>query len=1369
MGCKANNLSAEELRNYVKNRKNIYDTEHEQDKDKTLSFLTHTTENIGLVETEVPDKSLYGTIKDGIVLMGGRVTDAVNRKFIRSKGKKEAERINSLPDNILKSEVGTFIHNLAQRIIELNTKGVGSWNDIVNDAKNSKFGFKEEQVRNLEKGIKEILKQIKVQQDSINTANGTKEEATIISEQIVIDPTKDLGGSIDILALYSDNTASIFDFKAMSPRATFKKGKGKNAKIISEEWIPWYKEESFRIQQSEYRRILEDVYGVKKVRQTRIVPIHVEYQRKKATELNDIEDVAAQGLYTGKVLKLAIGEKQGEFLKQLPVGFESTGFAGLDKLIRQNYNIIEKAQERQGRKGLKKGEWEELQQKINRLKKANKELILKADFNEYYSSINTLMTTFAERELEPEYKDGKLNPKYLTKEELHQLQNEFIVYDSIVKNLNPYIRHLKKTDQDKYFKLQELLVANRFSIESTLASINDMIEGRALELIDDKYKDEYGNLLATKPESLLGVIFNRTSEFAHPIFKKFKELIDKSIYKKRQSLNVIHDEIAEKQQALFAWAKQNGMSKQQAFNLLVNKETGNMHSHLKKEFWEKHNTLFETNNVKGIKALYEFRNEAAWESEYESRLEQQKDKLKYNYHNLEDYIEGGDVIRTAKQNKRDYERDLKKWEKENNLHKHEEAWLNERNRYYLKFKDDVEKENYSDEYKYIVQNKPLKDFYDMFTKYTTDFRNILGLTYSKMPNNFIPNIRRNVVERLNDSSEGNIFGRFQFGNSINEMIESLQVREEDVYIGARDLNTGELEKNIPVLFTNPFRDSDGNINNREKSYDLGRVLYLFANMTYNHKYMSEIEADVIGLKHILANSPELNVGPTGKARKTSLGEKAVNFLGATSDIAKAFEKHSDYYLYGIKFSEKQYSAKILGKELNSTKALLAAKSYFSAKSLGLPILPAAAAWIHGRTGIMLEGKKGIAFTTEQSIKAKQLMATDFKKYHALARFIDPHVEDMAQRGALKLTNNEMVKYVNSRSLYSPLRYADENIDNFLVVAMSQNYGFDENGNMRRLANLPEGTRSIWERMSYDEKTGQVNIEGLTDSNYMAFRNAVKEVGIKIKGAMSNEDVNQVDLNIWINLGMQFKTWMPGILRERFGSLRYNDIIDSVDYGRYRAVFSEFEIAEGVGFMQHTIEVFLPRLADLILDLGTFGLGAKMGVNKRVNEERSRLAYESWKADNPSLAADISFEDFLDIKHRQIKAAIVEMRVVFSMLGIMAFLGAEGDDGRPNYTKYWITRKLYQVFSRAESEIAFAMNPAEFIKLTQNPFPMMRLLSDIYKTINNTMDESRDLIFGENEKNDKTPIGYYSSQWIIGVNQFRKLAEIYEQDKQKIRR
>ena len=1364
MACNVTNLSTTEILNYIKNNP-LYSVKEGQTSTETLEHLIHTMDTFTQVEIDEKDEKgepvrKYG-FKDGIQAFAGRVTDAVNKKFIQAVGKERAAEINLIKDNQTKAEVGSFIHLMAEKIVQAIEAGKDV-NLLKKEFMSAKYGFglKDAHFDALHKGVKDIVDQVYAKQAEINKRLGTDGKVKIITEQIVVDPTKDVAGSIDLLAVYSDNSASIFDFKSMMPASRYKKG----TKIV-EEFVPFYKIDSFKLQQFQYKRILQDVYGIKKVRQTRIVPIQL--------ELSKLANAKEGHLYSNKIAKIAIGETQDEFLEQIALGFEDTGYAGINELLTKNLETVKRLKEKQNKVGLRKNEWNNIQKSIDSLEKANSSIVLKGDFRDFYSHIVTAERTFMARRYEEEFnEDGSANPNFLSNGELSDIINEFKVYTQNMKFTLELMRDLHKKDNKKeYERLNSLINKSQGFIERVKVEAEEMVSSRGLDNVEDKYKDEYGRLIPTKEEGFWTKIFGNLSEYTHPIFREFRRLKDIALNRKRIDIKRTIAELEEKQMALFSWAKSQGMSKQQAYDMMINKKTGNLVAQLSDEFWAKAEKAKADKDLAWMKEHYELRDNAGYKAKYEEKLNDKKESLKAQYHDLQDWVQDGEVIHTAKYHKKMYDMALKTWIRENNLLDPKgEAWFNSKVRYDINLKEEVRERYLSEGYKKIRQHKPLIEFYDMYIEKNKQFREMLGLRYGKMPNNFIPNIRKEMVEKLTDPTAN---GKLNVANSINEMIDSLSVREEDVYLKARDSDGGTI-KNIPMLFVNKFKDADGNnISHTEKSYDLGKSLVLFSDMAYNYKYMQEIEGQVFALQQTLGNSSQILTTASGKEMKDGAFNKVLTNIRPDTDINKIFNKFVDFYLYGIKYGEKDTSFEIAGKNISTKKAVLTLKNYFSMKSLGFATLPAGAAYIQGRTGLYLEAVKGVAFTKAQKMETFTDHLKEKGKWEALAHYFEPHTEDLTYRESLAKSGSKLVQHVNSRTLFTPLRKADENIDNFLTVAMSKNYGVDKNGNIKRLENLEKGAKSIWELTSYNEKTGKIKVEGLTESAFIGFRNAVKTTSVKIKGAMSSDDINQIELNLAANVMMQFKSWMPGVLKERFGTLRYNEMIDSVDYGRYRAYMSEYDYITGQGMLHWMGTTVLPNLGKLIIDLGTFGLMPET-VLKPVNEERAKTHYAKWAIENPTEAArleeisDLSgYEQFLKIKKAQMRTLMNEMRIVFTVMAMIAGLGAAADglDDEDDGTVAWMLRMTRKLFNKAESELLFTMNPTEFMRLTKSGIPMMGLLTDVYKTIANTLDESRDLVFGENSPQDKTGWGHFSSQWVIGVSQMRKIFDmVFESDK-----
>ena len=58
--------------------------------------------------------------------------------------------------------------------------------------------------------------------------------------------------------------------------------------------------------------------------------------------------------------------------------------------------------------------------------------------------------------------------------------------------------------------------------------------------------------------------------------------------------------------------------------------------------------------------------------------------------------------------------------------------------------------------------------------------------------------------------------------------------------------------------------------------------------------------------------------------------------------------------------------------------------------------------------------------------------------------------------------------------------------------------------------------------------------------------------------------------------------------------------------------------------------------------------------------------------------------------------------------------------------------------------------------------MASMATDLIKTGMNTVDEIGDLIVGEDSPYDKSPMFYYTAQWMYGGPQLLRLFEVFEQ-------
>ena len=147
------------------------------------------------------------------------------------------------------------------------------------------------------------------------------------------------------------------------------------------------------------------------------------------------------------------------------------------------------------------------------------------------------------------------------------------------------------------------------------------------------------------------------------------------------------------------------------------------------------------------------------------------------------------------------------------------------------------------------------------------------------------------------------------------------------------MSTGQVRRTIPILYTNPFKNKNGEIDNTKRSYDLSKNLLLFAKMALNYKYMQEIEPKILQMRRYMADASSEREGTkvTTKSGKNIKGKMSewLTKKGLDTETYKVFEKLTDYFLYGTKFSENIGR----GGKIDVVKNLIRAKHFYSSTTL----------------------------------------------------------------------------------------------------------------------------------------------------------------------------------------------------------------------------------------------------------------------------------------------------------------------------------------------------------------------------------------------------------------------------------------------------
>ena len=1295
----------------------------------------------------------YKKVSDGKFIQG-RVSDMYQEKLIKKKGVEYMRDLNNRPINEHKRNQGTIHHSTMQNLVDYyaghlpNTKA-----NLDRIKKQAQFSvdtgqqvMSESQWNVLHQNVKNIIAEINKQQRDINKELNTQGKVTIKAEAMLYAPQADKGkyyadtaGTVDLLVIYSDGSASIYDWKFMSPRQV--SGYGQKARIMENPFMQ--KEDGYNMQIGAYKSILKHFYKVEKIRKSRIIPIHVQYKfkgnpgSKVITPVLDTLkmafDVEIEVKKGKKKPKLITGDA---WLRQLPVADELSDRKGLNKLLSAKLQVREglKAKLESEKNTEKK---QALRYKIEKVDKVIRQMQLDGDIYDLFADAGATIKEL-ERRLPIQDKE---DPEYIHMEEFLDFYQDMSSSSLLVEDSAEYLKNLKNNKEEKALKIRLNGAMKQWSVPITqmLEEVRAELGSRVLEAGDAV---GIGDNTRAQREFGLLKLFAQSSSHSHPIFQTAYQNISTATNKVRRAEKEIFNETEEHIRAL----REEFSGEQNAYDMLIDDKTGDLHPKIKKEFWERKDKALEEGDATWIKKHFQLKEDA--QKRYDQRKKWAFDGIEKNFPDYDALYEGQELVLPRKSQKATRDSLKAGWLNKNNLTS-DSMWAGPQAYIYTEIKEDVLKEQYSDEYLNILKSKSLSNFYAYYQRKNKDFTEMTGMNFK---DNFVGNIHRDIIDGLSQ-------GAYTTKSLLQGALEGLQVRQDDSTSESRDEN-GNLIKTIPILFTSPgtlINSETGEMDIRLKSKDLGKSLHIMSATVHNYVEKTKIESITLALSAYLQdkNTIVLPSDAKGNLMTTITGKIAEKIGGQTA--AEQFEKmYVNNALYGQTIQSKDF---IFFEKYSGIKTVKALKTWYSANALGFAIIPALAAGTVGKMSIWIESKKATAFNTKQFKEAEKDIYRDKNVFNSINNYFEIWQEDMTFRRSHRLSSGKLVKYVSLDFLFSPFRKVDNLLDNTVLNAMMRNYGVDKNLMPKRLELLPEGTKSLRDIFSVDTSNGTV-YTGLSEEGENRFREMVQYTTGSIKGSMRADDISPIDTTLIGSLFMQFKGWAPRVLQERFGDFRYNQIMDTYEQGRY-SVAKEELIHTELAMLDNIKQTGL-KFAQWAGATVTFGLydGIKM------DEQKAEKAFHKYKMENlddPNIQ-NMDKAEFFSMKRAQLRAMAAELKALLTFTIAIFALGMEGDDGEPVYTKTWFTRKLNMILHKARLELGFALNPSDWTQVFRSPIPLTGLAVDLQKAIGNFSQESYDLINGIDNKRDNTGFGYRTFRLFPGFKQLARWIELSETDK-----
>lgn len=1335
MACTIPNM--DEFLNKIKNGENVYVIPPSDSYENIESRLKHTKSTV----KENPDTRKY-QVNDSYELKT-RVTTLVAEKFNKNKTYDSTDTVFA--------EAGTAGHAFLQSYLEGNDPGLTlkGWTITKEMA---------EQLKNVAEQIKKQAKEI---QDSIDPTK----EAKIFVEQTIFDPKQSVGGTADVLVLFSNRSALLFDykFKFVNKSDFNEEGKFVNYDKVTKRFA------EHEMQLGILANILKKNYGVTEIIGGRVIPI--------VSTINRYYDETDKKWYLDNK---NIGYLETPFddetiLQQALLLPEKIGIQGINKYISSQYAKIRKL-ESTGK--------EEDRLKAEVIRNEVSQMVLFNDFDLLVKNIYKEYEDFKERINEVPYDSkGKPNPKYLSDGELESLYLKLKSAQIIADNTGLFMEKIKNvTTEEEKNKVRESLGKLNIGVKEITVEVDTAVKKRFIaDVIGQDVIDEQGNVKMQRGEGFVNNWLFSLSDQQNYFVRSLAQL-------KLENEKLVADELddyvkkwSKINNNVNEWINQNGRTR--FIDLVFDKKTNNLIQQLDKKFFEERKKAIANNDVEWFKKHYDL-NEGRTKEGYEAGLAAFEKRLRA------EYTSEGQI-----------QRRLESYKKNNDLWgKSVSPWTNSR---LVKIKPEVFKNRnwVTPEYARLI-GTPLEEFYNFYKDSMYKFIKMIDQR-DRLKSNFVPWIRQSMAEAVMNG------GALSLERLKDTFMTTFAKSNDTSYLSHDD--TGRLEQDVPVYFVNPRLDEKGNVvPGEEKSLDFMNSLLMFGKMSMTHKAAKRNAGVANMLVEAYSNSQMYDTDVYGNLKR--VGSEFLK-RDVTELEKEAIRSLRDFYWYGIDMRTKDWTVKLGNSEISMVESARAIKRWWTLTTLSFGLKQAVGGYISAKANAWIDGAKGIYYNQKQYERATKKAYQQPKDFLALGLWMDIYTNDVIER-KLKAVGMDAMdagkshlgffsqtfqdtryadyfrRYVNERSAMGIWSYESENRDNTLVNTVAMNFGIDKDGNFSRFrkdwfekdgVTLKQeykdmGYKSIAEIFKYDEKEGprfEVNGKKLSkqesDKLWTKFREALKRIRSGISGEVGAEERTAASMTLVGQLLMQYRSWMPGILRERFGGISHDYRTLSVHQGRYRVLGKHLfqDDTKKGDSMTSLIGVAVLRMGQIIGEASSIpGIIRKIGggeMHFKPDLERIKVEYQLWTENNPDLAEHIKLDDYIEMRVGQLNAMIVELRMIFAFIALLWLLGqllAADDDDEDEY----FLRAGYGVLRKAYGELTFTVFPSEYAKLTKNPIPLVSIPLTFFSALGNTFDETQDYFFGENSPYDKADWGHYSKRFLAGVPNLSKFFEWTEEDK-----
>lgn len=1289
--------------------------------------------------------------------------------FLRDTGKKIKNRVTNIVkdwyDNLfrnsklldtefqkavydLKADTGTMGHSVMEYAFHLFVDEDGYLRDtpledsdyeskFTDDAGNIIFD------RNKYEILKNNLKQRLESLDKDRTAGRTR----FMAEITIYDPNRDMAGTIDLIAISPKGKINMYDWKFM----------GIDTDKYSD--VPWYKIKAWDKQMSQYKYILEKMYGMKSedFQHTRMIPIQAVYSKpvyKKGQE-------KLPKLLSIKIGDVDIKNISDDYLLPVATKGERTGVEEIDALIDKLNMIYDTISER---KITNEDEKKQKAQELNELFSAIRQLQIKQNVAPLINQAKLLnmMIENTITEYNTKYKADDVDVNSFSEDEIDNFEREIdeslealYAYTDLDTDLRELFDLNKKEDKDLYEGIKEVSNEAR-RLESRLKKIRksyvaDVVVKR--EGIDEHLKGEKVVKGVSKWFVTTTGIQTKAIQW---LFRKASRALSFAAFDTQSEsarLEKLRKEYIE-------WAKAKGLAIKDYFkilkkpdkNELINEFDNKFYKELEQKIAEKDFTWIRDNIDKvayrdHLKELLEKELKRIEEKprvsddpDADILLEKQKARRLYTLSNTE--AVGWLIYDQVKKFPRRDKWESKEWKELNK-----------------------------------PENKPAKDFYNYILERNSEYKK---LGYINNPRTFLPYVRKSLIDKFVTG------GDITFGE---HFFRSISIDEGDVGYGQIDAN-GRPINVIPKYFT---REVDG-----EMSEDLFRTMAMYNEAAIRYKYFAQIENQIKGVLNVERNKQSIATSFFGKPK---LKDGKIEYVEGNDDNSKILENLIKSIVYGQKYIESETFDQLLfklgtwGETLNKklgikvfpeglaerqvsmSKSIDTLNNIFQLNALGLNILSATSNLFGGTAQAVINA--GTYFTKADYLSSELTMflnkfnGTDKKKMIGALNYFLPLTENYNRQIAKKLSLSTLTQESLQDFLMVLMRQSDLNVQTTIFYAFLKNT-IVINGELLNareyLRSKPEyeekykGTRE--QRIAYEEEfeneveklieekgimkvaqivDGEFTIPGIDrkSKGVVDLRVKVRQLSGDALGNLTEENIRLINASVYGKSFMVFKNWIPRPVDVRVSSLKYNAAMDAYEWGRMRTI------------MRIIGEDLLNKTDYLYASL----IGSEKGV------DFMRQLYEKKKAEyaaETGKTLKMTEAQFIDLVRTNIRNQIYDVMFLTSMFLIVAGLKAAmpDDDGEDEAVMNQY-RFIVKMADKFRTELSYFYDPTNLISLVSTGiFPSLSFVENFRKAIKNFLKENWALATGDTETAEDTYVIKYWMKTFPFTNQLAQYMPMF---------